>query len=87
MEMSREVHCEGDTVPNFTMSFSFLSKITAVLCAAGSMRTIISKRSFLMSKYDEIMDISKRYINILQLNSHILSKEDLQHNAKRLVLK
>ena len=41
----------------------------------------------LNSKYDEIMDISKRYINILQLNSHILSKEDLQHNAKRLVLK
>lgn len=41
----------------------------------------------LNSKYDEIMEYSKDYIDVLQFDSHAMSKEDIQDNTKRLILR
>ena len=41
----------------------------------------------LNSKYDEIMQYSKDYIDVLQFDSHVMSKEDIQDNTKRLILR
>ena len=41
----------------------------------------------LNNKYDEIMDYSSNYIDVLKYDSHQMSKEQIQENAKRLILK
>lgn len=41
----------------------------------------------LNSKYDEIMYYSSNYIDVLKYDSHKMSKEQIQENAKRLILK
>ena len=38
-------------------------------------------------RYDEIMDYSSNYINILQYDSFAINKEEIQNNTKRLIVK
>ena len=38
-------------------------------------------------RYDEIMDYSSNYINILQYDSFAMNKEEIQNNTKRLIVK
>ena len=41
----------------------------------------------LNARYDEIMDYSCNYINILHYDSYAMKPEEIQNNAKRLILK
>lgn len=41
----------------------------------------------LNSKYDEIINYSGNYIDILKFDSCIFSKEEIQNRSKRLILK
>ena len=41
----------------------------------------------LNARYDEIMDYSCNYINVLQYDSFAMNKEEIQNNTKRLIVK
>ena len=41
----------------------------------------------LNARYDEIMNYSCNYINVLQYDSFAMNKEEIQNNTKRLIIK